>query len=74
LAYKKLDTPKEWKKANFDTIKLSPPTIERLRCCYFRQEGNNRLDTLTYDELLNNLLDKIQEQKKESENKIITNK
>lgn len=70
----RLDIPKEFKIANYDTIKLHPKTIERLRTCYFRQEGNNRLDTLTYDELLNNLLDKIQEQKKESENKIITNK
>ena len=44
MAYKKLDIPREFKRSNYDTIKVDPTTIERLRHCYFRQEGNNRLD------------------------------
>ena len=55
----KQEVPKDYKKANYDTIKLQPKTIQRLRNCYYN-DHNNRPDTLTFDELVNNLLDKIE--------------
>ena len=44
---------------NYDTIKIDPRTIERLRICYYKNH-ENRSDSLTYDELVNNLLDKVE--------------
>ena len=46
--------------SNFDTIKLQPATLTRLRnCC---RDDKQRPDSpITYDELLNRLMDKVED-------------
>jgi hypothetical protein len=51
---------------NLDTIKLEPRTLARLKQCHF--DVRTKLpETITYDELLNLLMDKVES----SENKIM---
>jgi hypothetical protein len=63
LAKVRLDIPQAYKKANFDTIKLSYKTVERLRHCYFNNH-EDRQNSLTYDELVNMLIDKVESEDK----------
>ena len=54
-------TPKENRIENLDTIKLDPQTLSRLRNYYISHRADEySKQTLTYTELLNHLLDKVE--------------
>jgi hypothetical protein len=49
---------------NLDTIKLNPITLNRLKHWHFGNRANLP-ETITYDELFNILLDRVEQQKQQ---------
>jgi len=52
--------PKQYRVENYDTIKVSPSTLTRLKNISLK-EYHQHPDKITFDELINELLDRVAE-------------